>query len=52
MVPNRRACTALMNAFLRYFGLKPTILPQIVPISEIDDDEMFFSAFILLVCKN
>ena len=45
MVPNRRACTALMNAFLRYFGLKPTILPQIVPISEIDDDEMFFSAF-------
>lgn len=45
LVPNRRACQALTNAFIRKQGLTPTILPQIVPIAEIDDDELFFSLF-------
>ncbi|MBR5154665.1 MAG: PD-(D/E)XK nuclease family protein [Alphaproteobacteria bacterium] len=45
MVPNRRACLSLTNAFVRIQGLKPTILPQIVPISEIDEDEMLFGSF-------
>ena len=45
MVPNRRASSALTNAFVRIQGLKPTILPQIIPISEIDEDEMLFSNF-------
>ncbi|MCM1324572.1 MAG: PD-(D/E)XK nuclease family protein [Acetobacter sp.] len=45
LVPNRRACLALTNAFIRVQGLQPTILPQIIPISEIDDDELFFSQF-------
>ena len=43
LVPNRRACQSLINAFVRLKGLKPAILPEIVPIAEIDDDELFFS---------
>lgn len=43
LVPNRRACQSLINAFVRHKGLKPAILPEIVPIAEIDDDELFFS---------
>ena len=42
LVPNRRACQVLVGAFVRQQGLKPAILPQIVPITEIDDDELFF----------
>lgn len=45
LVPNRRSCQMLTAAFVRQQGLKPAILPQIVPISEIDDDELFFSRF-------
>ena len=45
LVPNRRACQALTNAFIRKRGLCPTILPQIIPIAEMDDDELFFSRF-------
>lgn len=43
LVPNRRACQALINAFVRQKGLTPAVLPEIVPIAEIDDDELFFS---------
>lgn len=45
LVPNRRACQALTNAFIREQGMTPTILPQIIPIAEMDDDELFFSQF-------
>lgn len=45
LVPNRRSCNVLTNAFVRKQGLKPVILPQIVPITEIDDDELFFDKF-------
>lgn len=45
LVPNRRACQSLIAAFVRVQGLKPAILPQIVPITEIDDDSLFFSTF-------
>lgn len=45
LVPNRRACQTLTSAFIRKQGLKPTILPQIIPIADIDDDELFFHNF-------
>ena len=45
LLPNRRACQALTNAFVKLQGLKPTVLPQIIPITEIEDDEFFFSSF-------
>lgn len=43
MVPNRRACQTLIASFVRQQGLKPAILPHIIPISEIDDEELFFN---------
>jgi len=48
LVPNRRACQSLTAAFVREQGLKPTILPKIVPIAEIDDEELFFDTFDLV----
>ena len=45
LVPNRRACQSLTAAFVRKQGLKPTILPKIVPVAEIDDEELFFDTF-------
>lgn len=39
LLPNRRACRALGDAFLRELGGKPTLLPEISPIGEIDDDD-------------
>lgn len=48
LVPNRRACQALTNAFIRIQGMQPTILPKIVPLAEIDDDEIFFQNSVIL----
>ena len=45
LVPNRRSCQMLTAAFIRQQGLNPAILPQIIPIAEIDDEELFFSGF-------
>ncbi len=45
LVPNRRACQSLISAFVRIQGLNPTILPQIVPITEVDDEALFFNTF-------
>lgn len=42
LVPNRRACKSLSDAFIRLQGLNPVILPKIIPIAEIDNDELFF----------
>lgn len=50
LVPNRRACKSLTDAFIRQQGLKPVILPQIVPIAEIDDDELFFDKLDISDC--
>lgn len=45
LLPNRRSCQMLTHAFVRQQGLKPAILPQITPITELDDDELFFTGF-------
>lgn len=45
LLPNRRACSSLRDAFVRFNGLNPAILPQIVPIGEMDEDELYFSTF-------
>jgi len=50
LVPNRRSCQILNLAFVRQQGLKPAVLPQIVPIAEIDDDDLFFSSFDWQTC--
>ena len=43
LLPNRRACQSLIDAFVREHNLKPTILPQIQPIAEIEEDEVFLT---------
>ena len=43
LLPNRRACQSLSDAFVRLKGLEPTILPQIVPIADIEEDEVFLT---------
>lgn len=43
LLPNRRACLSLREAFIRYYGLKPVILPKIVPIGDLEEDEVFFN---------
>lgn len=45
LLPNRRACVDLANAFVRIHGRTPAILPQMLPIADMDDDEVFFSGF-------
>lgn len=43
LLPNRRACQSLIDAFVRKHDLKPTILPQIRPIADVDEDEVFLT---------
>ena len=41
LVQNRRAVLSLKEAFLRQNGLKPFLLPKIVALADIDEDEFF-----------
>jgi len=43
LLPNRRACRSLSEAFVRLKGLKPTILPQMKAIGDIKEDEIVLS---------
>ena len=43
LLPNRRSCMDLTNAFVRIHGRAPAILPQMIPIADMDDDEIFFA---------
>ena len=40
LLPSRRACLSLRDAFVRCNGLKPTLLPKILPIGELEEDEI------------
>jgi ATP-dependent helicase/nuclease subunit B len=40
LVPTRRACRALIEAFLRLSGGTPMILPRIAPIAEVEEDRL------------
>ena len=42
LLPTRRACRALGEAFLRANGGEPTLLPAMTPIGDIDEDEIGF----------
>lgn len=45
LLPNRRACQTLKEAFVRERGLSPTLLPQMVPIGDVEEDELFLRGF-------
>ncbi len=40
LLPNRRACKTLAEAFVRLSGLVPTLLPRMTPIGDRDEDEL------------
>ncbi len=41
LLPNRRTCISLKEAFVRYNGQRPTMLPKIIPIGDFDDTDIF-----------
>lgn len=43
LLPSRRACRDLQDAFVRMSGTSATLLPLIKPIGEADEDDIFFS---------
>ena len=43
LLPNRRACRSLSEAFVRLKGLRPTILPQMKAMGDIKEDEIVLS---------
>src|SRR3546814_6658132 len=40
LLPNRRGCRALQEAFLRQSGGRPLLLPRMMPIGDLDTDEL------------
>ncbi|MBI3452427.1 MAG: double-strand break repair protein AddB, partial [Rhodospirillales bacterium] len=44
LLPTRRACRGLRDAFLRLRGGEPLLLPRMQPLGDIDDDELLLDA--------
>src|SRR5258708_14477116 len=42
-LPTRRACRLLHGMFLDVSGMEAAILPRIVPIGDVDEDEIVFA---------
>ena len=42
LLPTRRACRALQDAFLRHSGGQALLLPRMVPIGDVDEDALLF----------
>ncbi len=40
LLPNRRACKTLAEAFVRLKGMSPTLLPQMMPLGDLEEDEI------------
>ena len=47
LLPTRRACRALQDAFLRHSGGRALLLPRMVPIGDVDEDALQFDALAL-----
>ena len=45
LLPTRRACRSLREAFLRLSDGKPLLLPRLVPLSDLDEEDALFSGF-------
>ena len=43
LLPNRRACQSLTEAFVRQRGMQPTILPRMAPLADVEEDEIFLN---------
>ena len=44
LLPNRRACRSLADAFVRLKGMAPTLLPQIKAIGDVKEDELLLGS--------
>ena len=44
LLPTRRACRALREAFLRQSAGKPLLLPRLSPIGDVDEEELVLTA--------
>jgi len=44
LLPTRRSCRSLREAFLRLSGGKPTLLPNMAPLGDVDEDALFIGA--------
>src|SRR5262245_61321022 len=42
-LPTRRACRLARDSFLEVLGTDAAVLPRIVPIGDIDEDELIFA---------
>jgi len=40
LLPTRRACRSLREAFLRLSGGQPLLLPQMMPLGDVDEDDL------------
>jgi len=40
LLPNRRACRSLADAFVELKGMRPTLLPQIRAVGDVNEDEL------------
>jgi ATP-dependent helicase/nuclease subunit B len=45
LLPTRRACRSLREAFLRLTEGKPLLLPRLLPLNDMDEEETLFSSF-------
>lgn len=41
LVPTRRTALSLKEAFIRFNGCKPAVLPRILPVADVDQDDVF-----------
>lgn len=41
LLPTRRACRVIQDTFLRLSDGKPTLLPQLQPLGDVEEDELF-----------
>jgi len=45
LLPTRRACRALRDAFLRLSQGAPLLLPRLMPLNDMDDEDVLFSSY-------
>ncbi len=45
LLPTRRSCRSLREAFLRLSNGKPLLLPRLIPLSDLDEEDTLFSGF-------
>jgi ATP-dependent helicase/nuclease subunit B len=45
LLPTRRACRSLREAFLRLTGGTPILLPRMLPLNDLDEEDALFSGF-------